>query len=89
MNEIKAEAIRAQTPAQAAQVVAAQAAGPNIAAIIGGIIAVLAVLGSSAARADLKSPFHSLPAEPLELNADDATSAPPHLHKHGGRTILI
>lgn len=53
MNEIKAEAIRAQTPAQAAQVVAAQAAGPNIAAIIGGIIAVLAVLGIGAGAAFL------------------------------------
>lgn len=51
VNEIKAEAIRAQTPAQAAQVVAAQAAGPNIAAIIGGIIAVLAVLGIGAGAA--------------------------------------
>jgi len=54
-TEVKAEAVKAQTPAQAAQQIAAgQAAaqaGPNIAAIIGGIIAVLAVLGIGAGAA--------------------------------------
>ena len=55
VSEVKAEAVKAQTPAQAAQQFAAgQAAaqaGPNIAAIIGGIIAVLAVLGIGAGAA--------------------------------------
>lgn len=55
VNEIKAEAVKAQTPAQAAQQIATQAegqaGGPNIAAIIGAIVALLALLGIGAGAA--------------------------------------